>query len=299
MNDENRFFGDLMTSRLPNMLIIGAAKAGTTALYRYLNEHPDIYMSAVKETNYFACDGDDTKAWTERSVNNKFKFRTLDEYRQLFSEAGEASVVGEASPLYLESPTAASRIHALLPEVRLIASLRDPADRAFSAYMMKVRHARETWRVDKAFDPESHYVRVGFYYEKVKRYYDLFPSRQIKVVLFNDLRRAPLDVCKDLFGFLGVDEKFSPDMGQIHNVGAFPKNKLLNVVFAKAKNNEILMRIMPDWLVSAGGRLRRKNLGAKLVMEPELRARLVDLYRDDVARLQDLIDRDLSSWLRV
>lgn len=288
-----------MTSRLPNMLIIGAAKAGTTALYQYMNEHPEVFMSALKETNYFALGDEGTKTLTGRGANNKFMIRTLDEYRQLFLEAEDESVVGEASPLYLESSTAAARIHELLPGVRLIASLRDPANRAFSAYMMKVRNARETWRVDKAFDPGSHYVRVGFYYEKLKRYYDLFPAGQIKVILFDDLKQSPLDVCRDLFGFLGIDEAFSPDVSQIHNPGAFPKNKLLNVAFGKIRNNEAVTSILPDWLISAGGHLRRKNLGDKLVMEPEMRARLVSLYKDDVSRLQELIDRDLSSWMQV
>ena len=182
--------------------------------------------------------------------------------------------------------------------MRLIASLRDPTDRAFSAYMMKVRDARESWHVEKAFDPGSHYVQVGFYYAKMKRYYDLFPARQIKVVLFDDLKREPMKVCSDLFDYLGVDNSYRPDVSRIHNEGAFPKNKLLNVAFARVRNNELLMRMLPGWLLSAGRHVRRKNLGKKLVMDPELRARLVNLYRDDVVRLQDLIDRDLSSWTR-
>ena len=248
-----------MTSRLPNMLIIGAAKAGTTALYRYLNEHPDIYMSSVKESNYFAYDGEEKKIFSGGRVNNKFRFKTLDEYRQLFMEAGVASVVGEASPLYLESLTAAPRIHELLPDVRLIASLRDPTDRAFSAYMMKVRDARESWHVEKAFDSGSHYVQVGFYYAKMKRYYDLFPARQIKVVLFDDLKREPMKVCSDLFDYLGVDNSYRPDVSRIHNEGAFPKNKLLNVAFARVRNNELLMRMLPGWLLSAGRHVRRKR----------------------------------------
>ena len=125
---------------LPNFIVIGAAKAGTTVLYWALAEHPAVFMSAVKETNYFAYGVDDTGRllYGDPEVHH-FPVQSLKDYERLFADAGDAVAIGEASPIYLECPQAAGRIRALLPAARLICGLRHPVERAYSDYQMSLR----------------------------------------------------------------------------------------------------------------------------------------------------------------
>jgi hypothetical protein len=116
---------------LPNFIVIGAAKAGTTALYWYLAEHPDVFMSPKKETNYFAYGRDRQGRLLYGDPEfHQFPVQSLAEYEELFDGAEGARAVGEASPIYLEAPQTAGRIRELLPQSRLICSLRHPVDRA-------------------------------------------------------------------------------------------------------------------------------------------------------------------------
>src|SRR5437867_4308222 len=121
--------------RLPTFLVIGAARSGTTALYLYLRQHPNVFMSRDKETNFFAFEGEalDFRGPGAEFVNNSVV--TLNAYLRLFADAPENAAIGEASPLYLYSLHAAERIHARLPDVRLIAILRNPIEQAYSHYL--------------------------------------------------------------------------------------------------------------------------------------------------------------------
>src|SRR4051794_34967159 len=129
---------------LPNFLIIGAAKAGTTSLYHYLRQHPDVYMSTIKEPNYFCF---------EEQLPEYAPVRTLAEYESLFDGASSQPAVGEASTQYLNSAAAPRRIANILPNVRLIVSLRNPADRAYSSYLGRVWGGRERAGVSEALRP--------------------------------------------------------------------------------------------------------------------------------------------------
>jgi hypothetical protein len=123
---------------LPSFLVIGATKSGTTALYDYLRQHPAIFMPALKEPRFFLYDGSEDSA--------RFPVRSLEEYEALFAPVTTETALGEATPQYLTSWAAMERIHETLPGARLIAALRDPAERAFSIYLMNLRnrgHNRE------------------------------------------------------------------------------------------------------------------------------------------------------------
>ena len=150
---------------LPNFIVIGAAKAGTTALHWYLAEHPAVFMTAVKDPAYFAYGvGTDGRLLWGNPDLHIFPVKTLSEYERLFADAGNAAAIGEASTTYLECPQSAARIGQLLPAVRLLCSLRHPVDRAYSDYLMYLR-ARGR-RLDPVRDltttavwaqPESHW----------------------------------------------------------------------------------------------------------------------------------------------
>ncbi len=125
---------------LPDFIVVGAAKAGTTALYWYLADHPQVFMSRVKETNYFAYGlGEGGHLLYGDPELHHFPIRTIDAYERSFEGAGDARAVGEASPIYLECPQSAGRIRDTIPDARIICGLRDPVDRAYSDYLMYLR----------------------------------------------------------------------------------------------------------------------------------------------------------------
>jgi hypothetical protein len=290
---------------LPNFIVIGAAKAGTTAMYHYLAEHPQVFMSPVKETNFFAygldpsglpvCGGPDPQ---------RFPVRTQAEYEQLFSEAGNAVAIGEASPLYLECPPAASRIRELLPGARILCSIRHPVDRAYSDYQMHLR--RQGRRLDPARDlkpgaawasPRSHWMQIGHYHEQLSRFFDRFPRQQIHVSLFDDLRRDPSGIMAEIYRFLGVDPSFVPDFETPHAPGGLPMSRILETLFTSRTIQTAVSPWVPRGAANWIKRLRQRNLQPAPRLPPGLKQELTLQFHDDIRRTSTLIGRSLEHWL--
>jgi len=290
---------------LPNFSGIGAAKAVTTALYWYLAEHPAVFMSRVKETNYFAfgLDGEGRLLYGDPEVH-RFPVRSLSEYERLFAEAGTATAVGEASPIYLECPQAAGRIRELLPAARIVCSLRHPVDRAYSDYQMYLR--RRGRRLDPARDltpasawarPSSHWMGIGRYHEQLSRYYAVFPRSQIHVALFDDLKRNALEFTQNVYGFLGVDAAFAPDFGAPHAVGGMPASRLLESFFLSGAIRSAVEPWVPKRAANWVRRLHSRNLRPAPPLPPELKKELSQPFREDITRTSELIGRSLQHWL--
>jgi hypothetical protein len=259
---------------MPNFLILGAAKAGTTALYHYIKQHPQICMSRTKETNFFALMDEplDFRGPGDQEYIGRFSVTTLNGYQEQFRNASSAPAIGEASPLYLYSPKAPGCIRRFVPDAKLIAILRNPIDRAYSAFLHLVRDGREPVtdfgealrreeeRIGDRWEHIWHYTRMGLYHEQLTRYFQAFDRSQIKVYLYYDFRTDPIGVLRDVFRFLGVDEGFVPDTSARHNVTSLP-------------------------------------LDRRPPLPPEVRMELHEVFRDDTLKLQHLIGRDLSRWL--
>ena len=174
---------------LPNFLIIGAMKSGTTALYYYLAQHPQVYMSPVKEPNFFCSEG---QASREDTVAR------LETYQGLFKDVSDEKVIGEASHCYLYEPEAAVRIQQYLPDAKFVAVLRDPVDRAYSHFLHMVRNGTEPLTdfaqalreeevgAHRERSPQD-YIGRGLYYDQLKRYFDTFGQDQVRVYLYEDL----------------------------------------------------------------------------------------------------------------
>ncbi|WP_207890493.1 sulfotransferase, partial [Rubrobacter taiwanensis] len=207
---------------------------------------------------------------------------------------------------------AAERIKRHVPEVRLIAVLRDPAERAYSAFMHLVRDNREEPDFARALELEEerirlnypwiwHYRRAGYYHEQLSRYYALFDPAQIRVYLYEDLRRDPVGTLQDIYRFLGADPAFAPDVSGRYNVSGVPKNRFINDFLRR--DNPLKTAVRPLVPARLRGRLRRslrrRNLTAAPPMPPGVRRDLVAGYREDILRLEELIGRDLSGWLEV
>lgn len=296
--------------RLPNFLIIGAAKAGTTALYSYLRQHPDVFLSPDKEPQFFALEGERLSFRGPGTTINETAVTRIEDYRALFADVRGEAAVGEASALYLYLPKAADRIRHYIPEARLIAVLRNPVDRAYSSFMHLRREDREPltdFRAALQAEPERiranwgflwRYEALGRYHVQLQRYYDRFPREQILVLLYDDFRKDNARVLRDVFRFLRVDDAFQPDTSLEHNVSGIPVNRTAyDLLWGRGAVGRLVAAAVP---VPVMARLRARitpRLLRQEPLDPALAAELIDRFREDVLRLQDLIGRDLGHWL--
>lgn len=274
---------------LPNFLIIGAAKAGTTSLYDWLRPHPQIFMPELKEPRFFAYDG---------QPGRFFPVKTLDAYLALFEGVTSEIAVGEASPVYLRTPAAAHRIRDTLPGVRLIVSLRDPVDRARSLFEMRLRdEGKNTGRSFlEALEVDPN-LWEG-YHSFLKVYLELFEPTAVRIILLEDIESDPAGTLQALFGFLGVDSAFRPDISKVSNVGGLPRFARLHKYYRDPRIRRFGRGILPRPVFERVRQLAYANL-RKRPMAAEERTRALAFFRDDILRTQELIGRDLSAWLRV
>ncbi len=303
--------------RFPDFIVIGAGKSGTTSLDHYLAAHPNIYMSPVKEPNFFALEGfqiPSPQEDPEKLFHYPQAITEKDEYLKLFDAANKEALLGEVSPMYLYSEKAPQRIFDYNPDTKLIVILRQPADRLYSRYLHLARQSdTPTENFSDALDSTTIWwrrddlVQEGFFYRGLSRYYNLFPAENIKVYLYEDLKNSQEEVVKSMFDFLGVDSSFSPDMSVQFNQSGIIKNKFMDsLVGQKSIFKRVIERVSPNLYESFKKNntlqklvqgARKKNLDRPLI-EKDIKHQLThQVYKDDILKLQDLIGRDLSAWL--
>lgn len=300
-------------SNLPNFLIVGAAKSGTTSLYHYLKQHPDIFIPERKECRFFSDMPGKYSGPGDEIVNNRI-IKDISEYKSLFSSNHEKKARGDISPdyLYFYKKSINNIKKYLGSQVKIIIILRNPVERAFSQYLHFFRDNREVLSFEEALRSEEQrrqnnwewawrYKDVGFYYNQVKAYNENFSN--IKIYLYGDLTKDPLTLLKNLCLFLEVNHKFIPDISKKYNVSFIPKS---NLVHNFLNQPNVIKNILKPFLKPF---LSDKQLGelvenAKMInlykpkMKKETRKHLIDIYREDILKLQDLIKRDLSHWLK-
>ena len=286
---------------MPNFMMIGVAKAGTTSFFRYLDQHPQIFMTPIKATNFFGYEDARAWSWTEEGdppLLRNFPVRTFEEYEASFAGATDEIAIGEVSPQYFRCPTAAQRIHECIPNVKLVVSLRNPADRAFSGFLMRTRRGEAVKGFQEELTLQSSHVKEGFYYRRLKRYFDIFPKHQIRIYLFEEFKKVPGKVVVDLYDFLGVDTSFMPDTSTKHNPAGIPKFRLLNRLFFHPTLIRIAKSIFPVNIQGMAKRVQQQNLRTAPKLPADLRAELLNFYREDILKLQELLDHDLTIWLQ-
>jgi hypothetical protein len=296
----------------PNFLIIGAARSGTTALYEYLDEHPQVYMTTPKEPHFLAFEGVGAAfVGPGDDVNlNRYVPRDLDAYLAMYRKGRGAIARGEGSVSYLYYPRAPERIKHHFPDAKIVCLLRNPADRAYSAYMyMRSRILEQIEDFREALDAEEgriranwhhlwHYRRMGFYGEQLERYYELFPREQIRVYIFEDFRANQAALLKDCSEFLGIDPEFSMSREPSPNVSGVPADGAWSrLVLGDSRIKDALRPYVPAGLKRGVWRkIARANIKPQKV-DPKIRAELLDGYRADILKLQDTLGRDLGVWL--
>jgi len=293
--------------KLPTFLVVGIEKAGTTSIYQYLNQHPQVYMSPVKETNFLERDWENFQG----KLNPK-RIDTWEKYCNLFKDVQDEVAIGEVSPNYLFHYKFSSlRIIKYVPDVKMIAILRNPVDRAYSDYLMHLRDSINMEKVHSLTEQvrfradTSFTLKKGFYFTPVKHYFDTFGKERVKIYLYNNLSENSLAIMQNMYQFIGVNGNFIPDTSKRQQVAVVPKNQSLNNLI-KTKNpvraavSSILRAVMPrEMRQKLRSSLINFNSGGKELkpLSSEERQLLIDFYREDILKLQDLIQKDLSSWL--
>jgi len=281
-----------LIDRWPNFFIIGAPRCGTSSLYSYFNEIQEIFMSSVKEPQYFA---------PNYPKNDGLK-PILDKkkYLKLFSGVKNQNAIGEASTSYLWDPQTPGLIHSVIPNARIIVMLRDPVERAFSHYLIHVFAGIEKLPFQQAiekiledFDPRTsnRYLHGGLYSEQIKRFLDTFGSNKLKIIIFEEFINDPKTVVKNVLNFIGVNSEINHFENKIYNPYRRSKGKLAQYM----KKNSLLWKISRIIPVSS-----RKVLSNKLIttsdkpkMTNEERLILKKYYEEDVKKLKILLNREL------
>lgn len=295
--------------RWPDFFIVGAQRAGTTSLYTYLSGHPEIYMPEIKEPHFFA-HVEHGREVILRSLLSKV-VGSEEEYLDLFEGAPPGSVTGEASPFYLYDRDAPYRIKEKAPDARIIALLRDPVERAHSSYLVARLEGRESLSFSEAIAKDyalprkglgvSHlYVELGLYWEQVKRYLDVFGPDRVRVYLYDDLAADASGVVEEVCDFLGVrfgDGSFF-DPAQKHGGYKVPRNGMVKFIMGSPRLRSLALAVTPRPLLTF---LRDRYLFVappKPSITAQARRFLQSTFAEDVERLQALIGRDLSAWLK-
>ncbi len=297
--------------KLPNFLIIGVQKAGTTSVYNYLKQHPQVYMSKIKEPNFLARDPQRTVPPRPTRSAHQTRIDTFEKYCDLFQEVTDQIAIGEASANYLVNyRIVTEQIKRYIPHAKLIAILRDPAERAYSDYLMKIRDAIGksrplSWQIVHK-GKKSDNLRKGFYYEHLSYFYEHFDRQQIQVLWYEDLKKNPLEFMQKIYEFIGVEVTFQPDTSRQAQVAQLPKNHTLNQILKtpnplRQTTAKILNTLLPTgWVRNLRHTLVNWNQSQEKVppLPSHERQALIAFYRDDILKLQELTNRDLSHWLQ-
>jgi len=283
-----------MSKIWPNFFIVGAAKAGTTTLYEYLNITKGVYMSPVKETRFFH--------------RSKSRYRIIansitdeSKYLKLFSKVKDEKAIGEASPGYLRDPETPELIHEKVPNAKIIIMLRDPVQRAFSHYLMKktnglekpLHQIIEDYMKGKKYDTDSidRIISAGLYTDNIKRYMNIFGSQNIKILIFEKFVKDPTNHVKEVLNFLGVDSKLPSNIGKVYNAYSEPRGKIAEMVLS----NQVIWKIGAKLIPRNSRRGLKKKVFLKDKEKPELSEKdgrlLQKFYKEDVSNLEKLLGR--------
>jgi hypothetical protein len=290
----------------PNFFILGAPRSATTFLYRAVAQHPQIYMSPVKEPAFFSHDERDPEWVTPVAAPPGIV--KWDDYLQLFEAGASHPIRGEASTGYLADGYAAQRIRFRLDETpHMVVVLRHPADRAYSHYVYHRMGAVEPAPTfEQALEDEDNrraqhwnmqwrYRETGLYGQHLARYQDLFGSERLLILLHEEFDDAPA-VFRRVFEFLGIDTQIPINVDGKVNESGVSKGSFASWILQNRNPVKLLARkILP---AAARSKLRHQLTERPPAMTSKTRAELVAFYREDILMTESLIGRDLSAWLR-
>jgi len=294
----------------PNFLIIGPPKCASSSLHYYLKQHPQVFMSKIKELKFFSQDYD----------------KGMEFYARYFSEAGNAVAVGESTPVYSFLPFVMDRIKEHFPQMKLILCFRNPLDRTFSSWLMQKGMGKEVLPMREAIDinlkqlsyvslegkegekrwlesmgnynaDESRlrtYIQAGMFAQILKLNYKRFNPEQVKIIFLDDLKNDFDGTMSGIFKFIGVDDKFIVPNKEIVNFHFDRKaSKITNKLFG-VKGTRFLIDLTPKFISNRLKKAWKTKVPPKLGMEDRLY--LWEIFKDDINELEQMTGRNLSHW---
>ncbi|MDO8435046.1 MAG: sulfotransferase [Candidatus Binatus sp.] len=298
---------------LPNFFVVGAPRSGTTLLYRALCNHPEVFMCPIKEPSYFSKDIDfeqlypglrlpDVKAFIASGMKSQLHLahaKEWNDYVRLFSRASKARAIGECSTTYLASQCAAREIKSSIPDARIIILLRNPVERAFSDYLMHLNQGlmRRPF-IEEALNgyadcAEWNLLGKSQYYQQVKRYFRVFDPARVKVILHEDLQKMDRAI-DGVAGLLGLSAGMVPLSAAKVNGSMTLRMPKVNRFVQRSGAKRLLTAVLPKRAMISLKRLYYSSDPVRL--DPADRAKLLELLKPDIVKLEDLIQRDLSAW---
>lgn len=281
----------------PNFFIVGAPKAGTTSLYHYLDQHPDVFMSEIKETNFFSIE----EIKSQGLFYNEEKIKSLDQYLNLFKDVSNQKAIGEASVSYLFYNSIPTKIYKFNPESRIIILLRNPVNRGFSHFLMDSRLGLVSGNYEDIISKKDmtrmgklhyqQYVELGLYHDQVKRYINTFGNNRVHIIFFEELKSDIENIVRRVFNFLSVSDEFQPVLDITHNPYKEPKNNFYKYFYKQRTFRKVLSKTLP---LSIKDRIFEKS--AKPILSKATHDKLIDIYSEDISKLENLLNVDLQTW---
>ena len=286
-----------------DFFIVGAPKAGTTSLYHYLNEHPKISMSSVKEPNYFSHE----ELENQKLYYKSNKINSLDNYHNLFLTREANLIYGEASVSYLFYKNVPEKIKTYNKNAKIIILLRNPIERAFSHYLMDARlglisesfesvvDSFETTDKNKLFYQQ--YIELGKYYNQISNYKRLFNDKNILIIDYEDFKNKTSLYVSNVFDFLQIDTSFKPNLDLTHNTFRKPKFTFIEKLYSNHSIRCLINQLIPSKFKNYINQMVYDKKD-KPILSQDLRERLKSIFKNDVNKLSNMLNKDFSKWIR-
>lgn len=315
-DDERKNDVPTVKTAWPNFFLVGAPKAGTTAIVDALEQHPDVYSAPVKEPNFFNPD-----VWVEDilpppklrhgRVNDKQFFaviRTASTYLSLYEGAANCTIIGDYSVNYLRSRLAPRSIHRRVPDAKILIVLRNPVDRAYSHYLMdcsigRVRdaftnlidkHIQDMGTLNLQYD---NYIQCGLYADQIEIYLNIFGKDNVLILLYEDLIEDFISSLEKISRHLGLSGKNYRYERVESNVARAAKVPIVNFLLYKTGLKVFIIRYVPQLIKKLGSKIYyKKVVGARIARADQLK--LIEVHRSDILRTAKIISRNLDHWLR-
>lgn len=310
----------------PNFFVIGVAKGGTTSLHRYLSQHPEVYLTPIKETNHFAAAdideerlqpvykrdvGLDIERYIARGMERPVHIAHVREkahYQALYSKVRSEKAIGEVSNSYAICPSAVPTIHRTHPRARILIMLRNPVERAWSHYLMNLRESKVVYgdfisevnsdhqASEKGWGVSHQYLELGLYSDQLARVYQYFPKEQVHWMCYEDFRKDPQRVLKGICRFLEVDPEMPFDLSRKANKAGVPRHAMVNRLLVRSglmhRLKSVATSAQKDWVKSA----LFKGGDALPIMSASERTFIHAFYRTEIEQLSMLLHTDLSAY---
>ena len=292
---------------LPTFIIAGAGKSGTTALWNYLKEHPEVCVAQIKEPMFFTrIKGQDRDSAADAPPVSGTFDKGFTWYKGLFVGSEGKKALGEASTIYMYAKDAPELIKTHVPRVKIIFVLRDPVDRAYSQYWQEKKAGWKLPRFEEMMQQRhprfKNFVENSSYKKNLQRYLDIFPREQILILLSENLKKHAVQTLHKVYDFVSIQANFTPtNIGKRFNVAAMPRLATLQRLIRATSNYKLKGKVpfpLMEFLKTSKHYIVQWNLKPK-DYEPlpaHIRGQLVNLFQEDIEFVESLLDVSLDHW---